>query len=247
MIDSIDLQLLRNDEHLQLNKDVATLTLQNDPQALKIKPQYDALVLKNNELDGLYKKQAASELTQELIALDDRRDRAISGLVVIADGYQYHFEPAMSQAGIRLSANFKLYGAAIARQNLQSETNILSSIANDLEQKPELVAAITTLGLTAWKNELKTANSLFGAKYLERTVQYSEVTKETLAAKREETNQVYYKLRQHIEANATLDESNVGYTKLINQINALIKQYKLVLEKRKKNEEVPTPDVPPSA
>lgn len=56
MIDSIDLQFLRNDEHLQLNKDVAILTLQNDPVALKIKTQYDALVLKNQELDGLYKK-----------------------------------------------------------------------------------------------------------------------------------------------------------------------------------------------
>lgn len=239
MIDSIDLQFLRNDEHLQLNKDVAALTLQNDPVALKIKAQYDALVLKNQELDGLYKKQTASELTQELEAIDDRRDRAISGLVLVADGYQYHFEVAKSQAASRLSANFKLYGGGIARQNLQSETNILSSIVTDLEEKPELVAALTTLGLTSWKEELKTANSLYGTTYLERTVQYSEVSKETLAAKREETNQVYYKLRQHIEANATLDETNEGYTKLINQINALIKQYNLVLEKRKKNEVAP--------
>jgi hypothetical protein len=239
MIDSIDLQFLRNDEHLQLNKDVAILTLQNDPVALKIKTQYDALVLKNDELDELYKNQTASEITKELEAIDDRRDRAISGLVLVADGYQYHFEAAKSQAAARLSANFKLYGGAIARQNLQAETNILSAIITDLEEKPELVAAVTTLRLTSWKEELKTANSLYGTTYLERTVQYSEVSKETLAAKREETNQVYYKLRQHIEANATLDESNDGYAKLINQINALIKQYNLVLEKRKKNEDAP--------
>lgn len=240
MIDSIDLQQLRNDEHLQLNKDVATLTLQNDPEALHIKPQYDALVLKNNELDALYKKQAASELTQEIDALDDRRDRAISGLVIVVDGYQYHFQAPISKAAVRLGTNLKLYGTAIARQNLQSETNILTSIVNDWETKPELTEAMTTLGLTAWKEELKVANTLFGAKYLERTVQYSEVTKETLIAKREETNQVFYKLRQHIEANATLDEDNPAYPKLMDQLNALIKQYNLVLEKRKKNE-VDTP------
>lgn len=245
MINSIDLQFLRNDEHLQLNKDVAILTLQNNPEALNIKPQYEALALKNDELDALYKKRSGSDLTQELTALDDRRDRAISGLIIIADGYQYHFDASTSMAGSRLSANFKLYGNAIARQNLQSETNILTSIVNDLEEKPELAAAITTLGLTTWKEELKAANSLFGAKYIERTVEYSEVTKETLAAKREETNQVYYKLRQHIEANATLNEGNVGYTKLINQINSLIQQYNLVLEKRKKNEIEETPDAPP--
>lgn len=248
MIIAIELQRLRNDEHLQMFKDVAILTLQNDPIALKIKPQFDALQQKNTELDALYKKQAASELTKELDLLDEKRDRAIIGLVLIADGYQYHFDPNFSKAATRLSDNFKLYGASIYRQNLQSETNIITSIVNDLEEKPELAAAVTLLGLTAWKNELKAANSLFGAKYLERTVQYSEVTKETMAAKREETNQVYYKLRQHIEANATLDEGNIGYTKLINQINALIEQYNLVLEKRKKNETeaTPTPDVPPS-
>ena len=245
MIEAIELQRLRNDEHLQMFKDVATLTSQNDPTALKIKAQYDALVQKNNELDALYKTQTASELTKELELLDEKRDRAITGLVLIADGYQYHFDPNVSKAAIRLSDNFKLYGGSIYRQNLQAETNIISSIINDLEGKPELAAAVTLLGLTAWKNELKTNNSLFGTTYLKRTVQYSEVSKETLAAKREETNQVYYKLRQHIEANATLDEGNVGYTKLINQINALIQQYNLVLEKRKKNEEE-TPDVPPS-
>lgn len=245
MIDSIDLLHLRNDEHLQLNKDVAILTLQNDPVALKIKAQYDALVLKNEELDGLYKKQSASELTKELDAIDDRRDRAINGLITVADGYQNHFTAAKSQAGTRLSANFKLYGTGIARQNFQSETNILTSIVKDLEEKPELAAALITLGLIDWKDELKAANNLYGTTYLKRTVEYSEVSKETLAAKREETNQVYYKLCKHIEANVTLNESNVGYTKLIDQINALIKQYNLVLEKRKKNEEE-TPDVPPS-
>lgn len=247
MIDSIDLENLRNDEHLQLNKDVAILTLQNDPVALNIKPQYDALVLKNEELDGLYKKQSASELTKELEAIDDRRDRAINGLIAVADGYQNHFEAPKSLAGTRLSANFRLYGTGIARQNFQAETNILTSIVKDLEEKPELAAALTTLEMTDWKDELKAANSLYGTTYLKRTVQYSEVSKETLVAKRVETNQVYYKLRKHIEANATLNEDNLAYTKLINQINALIKQYNLVLEKRKKKEDDETPDKSPIA
>lgn len=236
MIDAIDLLNLRNDEHLQLMKDVGTLTLQNDPEALKIQAQYEALAMKNTELDALYKKQTASEFTKELEALDERRDRAIYGLQLVADGFQYHFEPTLSKAATRLSDNFKLYGDSIARQNLQSETNIINSIVSDFETQPDLADAIIALNLTAWKNELKTANSLFGTTYLKRTVEYSEVSKETLAGKRAEANQEYYKLRKHIEANATLNESVVGYTTLINQINALIDQYNLVVQKRRKKE-----------
>ena len=243
MINAIDLLHLRNDEHLQLFKDVAVLTLQNDPTSLNIKAQYDALALKNTELDALYKKQTASEITKELEALDDRRDRAVYGLKLVADGYQSHFDPTLSTAATRLSDNFKLYGDSIARQNLQSETNIINSIVSDFETQPDLADAIIALNLTAWKNELKTANTLFGTTYLKRTVEYSEVSKETLAGKREEANQVYYKLRKHIEANATLNDTVPGYATLIDQINALIEQYNLVVQKRRKKDIEETPEV----
>ncbi len=247
MIDSIDLHLLRNDEHLQMNKDIAILTLQNDPKLLKIEEQYKALAQKNIELDALYKKQTDSELTKEIVAIDERRDRAISGLVLLSDAYKLHFDSNFSQAATLLSDNFKLYGPLIARQNLQSETNIITSIVNDLEEKPELIAALITLGLNNWKEELKVANSLFASKYLERTVKNSEVSKETMVEKRKETNQVYYELLKHIEAYATIDKNNLGYAKLINQINTTIDQYKQLLEKRKKNKnegEKPAPNEP---
>ena len=246
MIDSIDLHQLRNDEHLQFNKDVAELTFQNNPSALYIDAQYNALAVKNAELDALYKKQSGFEITNEIIAIDDRRDNAITGVSYVIEGFQYHFEPDVRKAAQRLGANLKLYGSGIARQNLQAETNILSSIVNDWEDKPELNEALITLGLTHWKDEIKAANDLFGKKYLERTVEMSQVTKETLVAKREETNQVYYKLRDHITAHATLTPSNAAYPKLIDQINTLIKQYNLLLEKRKKKVDDSADETPES-
>lgn len=230
MIKSIDLHNLRNANYLQFQKDFLEIILRNNPEVLQIITKYKDLSDKTNELENLFKKVLANPISQELLVLDERRDAAVNGIYYIALGYSYHYEEDTKHAAEALLANFKLYGSGIARLNYQAETATINSLMNDWDNKPELSQAIDTLSLKAWKDELKSINTEFSTRYLDRTQDYGNATPENLKIKREETNTVYYALRDRINALHLLAETPPSpYCTVINQLNALIKQYNLLI------------------
>ena len=240
-MNAIDLTKLRNAEYLQYIKNFFAIVQRNNPTLLQVQAKYDALVSKSDELDALFKKILANENTAGILALDVRRDNAISGMYYVAQGYDYHFDPLLQAAGKKIKDSLSLYGGGISRLNYQAETATINSLIMDWENKPELTAAISTLNLSDWKNELKAANTAFDEKYLDRTQEYGDATPENLKTKRDETNSVYYALRDRIDAlHLLVDVPPSPYTTVINQLNALIDQYNDVLKNR-------APEAPPTA
>ena len=231
MIDSIDLSKLRNAEFLQFGATFSGLVVANDPVALNVEPQQLAFKLILDEMSRLFKLERVSPITQELVLLDERRDRAINGLTTVIEGYCTHFEAATSKAANLLKANLSLYGVGVARLNTQAESATINAIVEDWDTKPELSAAIVKLGLGNWVDELVIANQLFGQKYIERTQEYGAANPDTLKAKREETMNAYYELRKFIDANSVLHPCE-ACEKLINELNALIDQYNTLLNTR---------------
>lgn len=241
MINSILLRELRNANYLQFQKDFLAIISRNNPAVLQIETKYDELSAKTNELENLFKKVLANPISQELLVLDERRDAAINGIYYVALGNSYHYDANLKQAAVALLANIKLYGSGIARLNYQAETATINSLMNDWENKPELSQAIDTLGLKAWKDELGSINTEFSTRYLDRTQDYGNATPETVKIKREETNTVYYALRDRINALHLLVETPPSpYSTVINQLNALVEQYNLLLTVPNENGETPT-------
>ncbi len=236
MIDSIDLSKLRNAEFLQFGATFSGLVVANDAVALNVEPQQLAFKLILDEMSRLFKLERVSPITQELVLLDERRDRAINGLTTVIEGYCSHFEATTSKAANLLKANLSLYGVGVARLNTQAESATINAIVGDWEAKPELAAAIVKLRLGNWVEELVTANQLFDQKYIERTQEYGAANPDTLKVKREETMTSYYELRKFIDANSVLHPS-AEYEKLINELNALIKQYNTLLNTRPAEQE----------
>ena len=223
MITAIDLAKLRNAEFLQFGATFAGLIEANNPVVLNVGAQHAAFKVKLTEMSGLFKLEKVSPITQELVLLDERRDKAINGMTAVINGFCNHFDAATAQAANLLTGSLNLYGVGVARLNTQAETSTLNGIINDWETKPELIAAIIMLGLAGWLAELKTANQLFAQKYIQRTQEYGAANPDTLKAKREETMVAYYELRKFIDANSIINPS-VAYEKLINELNALIDQ-----------------------
>lgn len=239
-MNSINLANLRNAEYLQYMKNYLAIVLRNNPTVLKVLAKYDDLIGKSTEMDELFKKILANEKTAEILALDERRDDAINGIYYVAQGYDYHYQSPLKTAGKLIKDSFSVYGGGIAKLNYQAETATITSLVMDWENKAPLVAAFNTLNLTAWKNELKAANIAFNEKFLDRTQEYGNATPENLKSKREETNQVYYALRDRIDALHLLEETTPSpYATVINQLNALIDQYNSLLNNR-------APEVPPT-
>jgi hypothetical protein len=234
MIDSIDLKGLRNAEYIQFMDNFRDLVIKNDPTMLGVAVQQTVFVGKIVEIENLFKLQQANKFTEEVQALDLRRDNAINGISLVINGYTNHFDTKISIAAQTITKNLKNYGVGIARENLVAETAILNSLIADWEKKQELAQALTALNLTTWKEELKDANTLFDEKYLARTQEYAEANPDTLLKKREECNQSYYELRKHIDAHGVINETDV-YKKTTNDLNALIAQYNTLLNNRLAN------------
>jgi tRNA A37 threonylcarbamoyladenosine modification protein TsaB len=231
MLTALNLPNLRNAEFLEFGTLFSGLVVANNPVVLNVAAQNSAFKSKLDEMAGLFKLEKVSPATQELVLLDERRDRAMNGLVALINGYCYHYDAATLQAANLLTENLNLYGVGIARLNTQAETSVLNGILNDWEGQPRLATAIATLGLSNWAAELKTANQLFEQKYLQRTQEYGAANPVTLRKKREETYITYYELRKFIEANSVINPS-AAIEKLISELNALIDQYNELLGNR---------------
>lgn len=234
MMNSIDLQKLRNAEYLQYMKDFSGIINLNNSAQFDIEAKFNAFNTKIEELEALYKKALASEKTQELLLIDARRDAAINGIYYFLFSHTYHFETAKQQNAQVLLENMALYGSGIARLNYQAETATLNNLIRYWENKPELTNAIAEFGLTEWVTELKTVNEEFNTKYLSRTQEYGDASPETIKLKREEVNVAYYALRDRIDALHLLVETPPSpYVTIINQLNALTDQYNVLLVNRK--------------
>lgn len=233
MINAIDLRNLRNSEFLQFSNDFLGLVLLNDPRALKVQPQYDNFKAAANTIEALFKADRGSLMTDELVALDERRDTAITGITAYVQSLTYHFKENTRAQAAALAANLANYDAGVAKQNYQSETAIINSILTDWTEKPALKAAVAALNIADWQAELADANTAFNARYLARTQEMGAASQDTIKEKRQETTQAYYSLRDFINSYYTLNEGAEPYTKTVKELNALINQYNFLLANRK--------------
>jgi len=243
MINSIELQKLRHSEFLQFVTNFSELVDNNNPSELNVLKQHNDFKVAIGVFEPLFKKERVNAITQQLILLDERRDKAGTGLFTVINGYLYHYDAAVAGAAKLLADSLQIFGSGVARQNYTAETATIRKIVTNWESKPELTAALAFLGLTEWENELKSANQTFDRKYLERIEDVGAETTDTLKQKREETMVVYYELRKYLDANSVLHNSP-AYEKIISELNVLIEMNNNLLDGRLKDPDVkPAPTV----
>jgi hypothetical protein len=112
--------------------------------------------------------------------------------------------------------------------NYQAESSTISSLIKDWENDVRLTEGLELLHLSPWKVELTASNGAFMDLYTSRTQELGAKSLDTLKIKRTEAMAAYELLIKVLEARAILD-GNGMYTKIINEINALIEQYKTML------------------
>lgn len=232
MINSIPLQTLRNGEFLQFISDILGIVSLNDPAQLQVSGQFTQLQAEYVSLQELFKTDRSNPVTEEIIALDIRRDEAVTGISVLVNAFTYHFNPVLRNPAKLLQANLKLYGAGIARDNYMSETATISSIAGDWKNKPELQAAVSSLQVGDWLTELEQANTAFNTRYISRTQEIGAISPDSIKQKRVNVANAYYALRDHIDAYFTINQGAEPFAKAGNEINALVDQYNALLAGR---------------
>ena len=234
MINAIELAKLRHGEFLQFVTNFSELVENNNPSILNVLKQHNDFKVAIGIFEPLFKKERVNAFTHQLILLDERRDKAGTGLFTVINGFLYHYDGTVTRAAKLLSDSLQIFGSGITRQNYTAETATIKKIVTNWESKPELTAALVLLGLTEWKNELKSANQTFDLKYVERIEDEGADTTDTLKEKREETMVVYYELKKYLDANAVL-HNTPDYEKTINKLNVLIEKNNNLLNGRLKD------------
>ena len=215
-------RLYRNDEFIAYIK--ASLDLLTRANIPALSTAQTTLQAAYDELELSFKINKGSLLTATIQELDTRRDNAIRGILNVVRGYSLHYDAAVKSAAFLIERSIVNYGTKIYTFNYQAETSTIVSLVNDFEGDPDLVAALTLLNLTGWKDELKTANTDFEGKYLDRINE--DVTKQVtpVIELRPAAIDAYGNLLQHVQANNVLNPSP-ALTTLTEELNRLAEKY----------------------
>ncbi len=232
MINNIALQPLRNGEYIQFLTDTLNIVAKNNPEALNVNAQYIALRTATDEVEKLFKISQGSLVTEEIEALDARRDNAINGITLQVQAMAYSADAALNKYGKTLSAHLALFGTGIAKDNYPSETTTLRNIVNDWKNKPELQEAVAALNLGNWLAEMENANNAFNLAYAKRNEELAVAPTEKLKELRHAANNLYYKLRTRINSNFDINDGAEPWAATVNLINQHIAAYALLQTRR---------------
>jgi len=236
MFSAIHYPRLRNNEFVQFIKNLIEIINANNPEVLKVIAQCEDLAALLTVLSALSKTNLGSTITLELQDIDTRRDSDLVGIEMQIKSFTYHFDQAKQEAALVLTDSLADFGPGISRMNYQAETGTIESLIKKWENEPKLIRAITTLSLTDWVKEMKTANILFNNRYLDRIKEDADAPEIKTIELRKQIIQSYRTLLAHLEAHATLSSETV-YSNTISQINLLIEQYNNLVAGRSKNKE----------
>jgi len=255
MINTINLNNLRNAEHLQFGTDAIQLISTANAATLGIDKPFTNFKSGIAAIENAFKQEQSSALSQQLADLDTQRDTLFTAIWDIIDGYLNHFnENTVAQAQL-LKHNLSIYGKATVRLSYPAETANINSLIADWEGKTDLAAALTALHLDEWKKELKTINAQFAAVYNQRVSEEGNAATDNIgnlkvlrAASIKQWNVFTTTLIAQYYLHEDDSAALAPYASLINNINALIVTYSNIIAVRQgKNKKGTTPVTPPVA
>lgn len=232
MIQDIPYSIFTNGEFIGLFTNIEKVCNDSDPITLKIDAplvEVKTAVTANNTL---YVRQQKSTETPTVSSRDVLRDRYITGIRKVVNGYTYHYDENVVKAALIIEACIDKYGSNIAKQSLVTETATLDKLAVDFETDDKVKAALALLNLTSWGGVLKQANVDFNDSYLVRNEEYAERPEGDMLELRKVVEAKFDILKRHIEFYA-LTTPSAAYNSLISKINSLIDQYVITAKRRR--------------
>jgi hypothetical protein len=236
MIQSIEINKLRNSEYIQFKTQFLNILTTHNPTDLLVKPAYDVLVSQIATIENSFKLKQGSAKTNAIKAADIKRDECITGMYYYLLGLSTHFnETKRANAKVLLDV-LAVYGSGIASQNFNAETATIRSLVNDLKL-PENVAITTALGIADWVTEMETQNNNFDTLFLERNKESSSDLSQSIETLRVGANKAYIDLKDRLNSHYIISDKAIKYVNCINELNALIDYYNNLLKNRSfKNE-----------
>jgi hypothetical protein len=221
---------LRNDANFQFHTEFKELAEKLGPEALKIRPLFDAYLPLYDKVDLALKKIAKSAITEQIQEADKVRDEVWKGLVETNTASLRHFDEEVRGAAKRLKIVFDTYGN-IAKKSLNEQTSATYNILQDLEGK--YAPDVAKVGLGRWVSELKARNTAFAGLMRDRVDEGSLKIDIVLKKARTQLDEAYYAIAERVNAFVVI-EGSADYEPFIKKMNINVAKFSLLMPVRKK-------------
>jgi hypothetical protein len=219
---TVHLRTFNNEEHYEFLVVLRDL-IQKYPAAQAALTVYGNSLIeqieKEKELINVMQK---SDYTQSIADADQRIDRTITGMNQIIAANLHHFSLENVEAARILQNRFKAFGR-ITQKSYEEEiadvTILLEDLRNDM-----YAGAITLTGLAPWLTELTEVEATFEYLLRQRNTEYAQKPQNRLRSVRRDSDILYHRMIDRIEASATLDTTHL-YDAFINELNARINYF----------------------
>jgi len=196
-----------------------------------------ALKEKVTALDEVLNISQKNPTTDKITAADTERDGFYMGYKSAVKGFLKMPAGTMHDAAATLWQNIKDYRVD-PREQLDKETGKLVNLIADLEQKYS--AEVAALGLTAFVENMKTANETVRTLLIERDNEESARIVGAVKAARAETDEAYKSLVLRVNA-LWVVQYDAAYDTFITEMNEQIERYKqeVITPRKKKDDNTP--------
>ncbi|WP_321514847.1 DUF6261 family protein [Marinifilum fragile] len=236
MIENMSFYSLQRDEFYTFGKRIIGVFTGYDLETLNLKKPYDKLPLAVNMLDEAMIKNSTAALTTDVVNKDTRRDDGLVAFRNYLRACEKRLKPEWRQAARLILNAIKVYGVNLHREAYSSESARLNNLIADLENKPELKAAIALLLLTEWVAELKQAQVDFEIAEkarIDSKASTSEIKTDDACL---EVRKACEFLFQYLELNNQLDPKD-EYKQIMRKINEVIAEFMSAIKARKTRNE----------
>ncbi len=229
------LEKYRKGDLVQFLNNVLEILTEEQADTLKVAPQREALDEVMKRFNDSWHPERGSELTPQIQELDTERDTLFMGLKLTVDAWaSYHYESGKRNAAFLIADKVESYGKDVQLVRYQQETAILNSLLEELET--QLSNEVLLLGLTDWVAKLKTVNTQFNEKYVERTLAASTEQEGKVLELRKESTKVFRKLKSLFEARMEIAQAEESadlpaYESVENALSRLAEQYNDAVER----------------
>ena len=235
-IQSMKFAKLRNNEHFQFMTDVNNMITDITPATLNIENVLPEFISALNELNKVFQVDRGSTKTQQLVVLDELRDRTWSAIYArVRATLICPVEKEVESAKL-VKRVFDLYGN-VRQMTYNEETAALINLLEDLEKEAN-APHCAVIGITKWLNELKKQNDEFQEVLNARNSEFANKNSGDVKNARKVIDPAYEKIVERLNALVTLDMATPEIESFIKELNQLIKYYESTLAARSGRKEV---------
>ena len=163
-VKDLSISRLGNGDYYQFIENLVTIVSNEPLAAVAIQPLADKLPLMLNS----YKKELLTIETQQIVALDIKRDRAYLKFKYLTEAFAFDDDkPANIEASVKLQTIINQHGAGkLVTFDYNKETASISSLVLDIQNNA--ATALSTLNLNSALSFLETCNNDFKTFYASR-------------------------------------------------------------------------------